>query len=73
MEILTKQKINDCLYEYYKEKYGERNTDVWYDPPATNVWVFEREGSFISLKCHILTGAVSEHIEIKEGKDDNND
>lgn len=62
-EILTKEKLNECLYKYYKEKYGESETDVWYEQPAANVWVFRRRDKFISLKCHILNGTVTEYIE----------
>lgn len=60
MKILTKAQIEQCLSEYYIAQYGERDTDVWYDQPAANVWVFGRDGKIIALKCHILTGEVSE-------------
>lgn len=63
MAILTKEQLNNYLYEYYKEYYGEKETDVWYDQPAVNVWVFGRDGKIISLKSHILTGEVTEYIE----------
>ena len=60
MGMLTKVQIEQNLFEYYKEHYGECDTDVWYDQPAANVWVFGRNGKIISLKCHILTGTVTE-------------
>ena len=60
MGMLTKAQIEQCLCEYYKEHYGECDTDLWYDQPAANVWVFGRNGKIITLKCHILTGAVTE-------------
>ena len=63
MGILTKEQYSKYLYEYYKENFGERNTDIWYDQPAVNVWVFGRDGKIIALKSHILTGKVTEKIE----------
>lgn len=63
MAILTKEQFNNYLYEYYKEHYGERDTDKWYEQPAVNVWVFGRDGKIITLKSHILTGEVEEYIE----------
>lgn len=63
MKILKREALNDCLYKYYQEHYGERDTDVWYDQPAVNVWVFRRDGKFIILKSHMLTGEVTEQIE----------
>ena len=63
MEILKKEKFAEYLYEYYREHYGEKDTDIWYEQPAVNVWVFCRDGKFITLKSHILTGEVTEQIE----------
>ena len=63
MNILTKDEFNQKLHEYYLEHYGERDTDVWYDQPAVNVWVFKRDGKYISLKAHILTGEIEEFVE----------
>lgn len=63
MEILTKEQLLNCLYEYYKKHYGERETDKWHEQPALNVWVFERDGKIISLKCHILSGEITEKVE----------
>ena len=62
-EILNKQQIDELLEGYYKEHYGERDSDEWCEQPAVNVWAFRREGRFISLKCHILNGTVEEYIE----------
>ena len=59
MKILTKAQLEERLCAYYKKQYGERDTDVWYDPPAANVWLFGREGKFITLQCHILSGEVT--------------
>ena len=62
MNILEKNMMNEHLYNYYKENYGELKTDKWFEQPAVNVWVFEREGKIIILKCHILNG----NVEAKE-------
>ncbi len=61
--MLTKDKLNESLSEYYKNHYGEKDTDIWYEQPAVNVWVFGRDGKIITLKSHVLTGAVEEFIE----------
>lgn len=61
--ILEKEELNNYLYQYYIEHYGERDTDEWLEQPAVNVIVFKRDGKYISLKSHILTGKVTEHIE----------
>ena len=42
---------------------GELETNIWYEQPATNVWLFERNGKLITLKCHILTGKVEAQEE----------
>lgn len=65
MGILTKEDFNERLYEYYVEHYGKRDTDVWFEQPAVNVWTFKRDDRYISLKSHILTGDVTEHIEVE--------
>ena len=61
--LLTKEELNQKLYAYYTEHYGEKDTDVWYEQPAVNVWVFKRENQFISLKAHILNGTVEAFVE----------
>ena len=63
MNILDRDQINSYLHKYYKEHYGELNTDVWYEQPAANVWVFKRDNNYIILKCHILTGVVTAYVE----------
>jgi len=65
MAILTNEQIDTYLRKYYNEHYGENDTDNWYEQPAVNVWVFSRDDKIITLKCHILTGVVSETIEDK--------
>lgn len=63
MGILDKSVIGQNLRNYYIEHYGERDTDIWYDQPAVNVWVFGRDSKIIALQCDILTGEVTEHID----------
>ena len=64
MDILTKEELNNKLYQYYAEHYGDKDTDVWYDQPAVNVWTFKRDDKYISLKAHILTGEVEETVQL---------
>lgn len=62
-KILKKEDFDQKLRAYYLEHYGEKDTDVWFEQPAVNVWVFKRDSSYISLKSHILTGEVEEYTE----------
>lgn len=64
MGLLEKKEMHQFLYEFYKENYGELETDKWFEQPAVNVWVFERDGKIINLKCHILTGKVEAKEEL---------
>lgn len=64
--ILSKEKMHTILNNYYKENFGVRDTDDWYVNPATNVWLFSRDGKLITLQCHILTGKVTEKIKDME-------
>ena len=64
MGLFEKKEMNQFLYEFYKETYGELETDKWFEQPAVNVWVFERDGKIITLKCHILTGKVEAKEEL---------
>lgn len=64
MGLLEKKEMNQFLYEFYKETYGELETDKWFEQPVVNVWVFERDGKIITLKCHILTGKVEAKEEL---------
>jgi len=63
MKLLTKEQFNEALYDYYTLHYGEKDTDKWYEQPAVNVWVFERDNKIITLKSHVLTGKVTEQVE----------
>lgn len=62
-KILTEQQLHNRLNKYYKEKFGESDTDEWYVNPAKNVWMFNRDNKIITLQCHILTGEVTENIK----------
>ena len=62
--ILDKSEMSQYLYEYYKEVYGEKETDYWYEQPAVNVWVFRRDNKVIALKSYILTGKVEATEEV---------
>ena len=61
--VFDKELYNRNLYKYYVENYGERDTDIWYEQPAVNVWVFGRDGKIITIKSHILTGEIEEKVE----------
>ena len=63
MGFLKKEQFNACLRQYYTEHFGERDTDIWYEQPAVNVWVFGRDGKVITLKSHVLTGEVEERTD----------
>lgn len=61
--ILDKKLYNKNLRNYYLSHYGEKETDIWYEQPAVNVWVFGRGNEIITLKSDVLTGEVTEKIE----------
>lgn len=63
MNFLDKEMYDKNLREYYALRYGERETDIWYEDPAVNVRAFRRDGLIITLKSHILTGKVTEQVE----------
>lgn len=63
MGILSKEACDRVLRAYYEKHCGIRETDVWYESSAVNVRAFRREDMIIILKCHVLTGEVSEQIE----------
>lgn len=63
MSIFDKEMYAKKLREYYLKNYGEKETDIWYEQPAVNVWVFGRGEQIITLKSHILTGEVTEKVE----------
>ena len=61
--ILTKNQISEYLRSFYLTNWGENSSDKWFDSPAANVRLFARGDKLITLKCHILTGEVSESVE----------
>ena len=63
MHLLSGSHLSELLHQYYLTHYGFRESDVWYEQPAVNVWVFGRDGKIITLKSHVLTGEVTEQTE----------
>ena len=61
--IFDKELYNRKLYNYYVENYGEKETDIWYEQPAVNVWVFGRDEKIITLKSDIRTGEIEVFTE----------
>ncbi len=61
--ILTNDEFQAHLDTYYIQHYGVNDSDFWHPAPAANVRVFSRGKDLITLKCHILTGVVSEYAE----------
>ena len=61
--ILDKEKYNKNIRDYYLKNYGEKETDIWYEQPAVNVWVFGRDNKIITLKSDVRTGEVTQFIE----------
>ena len=59
MGILEKEQLSLNLFSYYEKHYGKRDTDIWFEQPAVNVWVFKRGNKIITLKSHVITGDVS--------------
>mgnify|MGYP006992078353 FL=1 len=57
---LTEKQLHTRLNNYYKEHFGDRDTDEWYVNPADNIWKFERNGKTIILECDMETGKVFE-------------
>lgn len=64
-KILTEREFEENIRKYYLDNYGERDTDVWCEVSAINVRVFLRDGKYIILKSHILTGEIEERVEQK--------
>ena len=61
--IFDKELYANKLYNYYVEQYGEKETDIWYEQPAVNVWEFGRDNKIITLKSDVRTGEVEEFVE----------
>lgn len=62
-KILTREELNHYLDEYFKEHFGDKDSVEWFEQPAVNVWSFKKDGIYYTLKSHILTGEVEQHIE----------
>ena len=60
MKTLTEKQLNSKLNKYYKQHYGERDTDEWYVNPAPNIWKFIRDRKTIILECDKETGKIFE-------------
>lgn len=59
-KILTEKQLHTRLDNYYKEHFGDSDTDEWYVNPADNVWKFVRNGRVIILECNKVTGEIIE-------------
>lgn len=59
-KILTEKQLHTRLNNYYKEHFGDRDTDEWYVNPSDNVWKFVRNGRTIILECNKITGEIYE-------------
>jgi len=62
-KILSRNDCNELIIKYYTEHWGEQASDVWQDSTVANVRTFLRDGQYITLKCHMLTGEIEEYIE----------
>lgn len=60
-KLLTEKQMHTRLNNYYKEYYGERDTDEWYVNPQDNMWKLKRDGKIIILECNRETGKITEH------------
>lgn len=63
MKILSNTQLQEKLYEFYQQHYGENDSDVWYAASAANVRIFRRGEIIVTLQCHILTGVVTAHTD----------
>lgn len=63
--MVIEKRIESRLNKYYKQHFGERDTDEWYVNPASNQWRFERDGQIITLICDQKTGKIKEETLCK--------
>ena len=56
--FLSTKEMQENLHNYYKQHYGECETDKIIESMAINIFMFERDGEVIGLKCHISNGEV---------------
>lgn len=61
--LLTDEKLDEMIREYYLQQFSERDTDRWFDPPAVNVRMFARDGELIVLQAQPITGQITVHIK----------
>jgi hypothetical protein len=59
MKYLTEKQLHTRLDNFYKEHFGNRDTDEWYVNPAENIWKFVRNGRVIILECDMVTGEIT--------------
>lgn len=59
MKYLTEKQLHTRLYNFYKEHFGDKDTDEWYVNPADNIWKFVRNGRVIILECDMVTGEIT--------------
>lgn len=55
---LSEKQIHNKLNKYYKENYGEKDTDEWYVNPNNHTWKFNRNGETIILEYSAIHGKV---------------
>lgn len=65
MKMLTKEELTRRLCAFYRANFDQRKTEVWYEQPAANVWVFGQGDKIFTLKCHLLNGEVTQRVEKK--------
>lgn len=59
MKYLTEKQLHTKLDNFYKEHFGDRDTDEWHVNPAENIWKFVRNGRTIILECDKTTGEIT--------------
>ena len=65
MKMLTKEELTRKLCAFYQANFDQRKTEVWFEQPAANVWVFGQGNKIITLKCHLISGEVTQRVENK--------
>ena len=63
MKQLTEKQIHNKLNKYYKQYYGDKDTDEWYVNPNPYTWKFIRNGRTIILKYNIETDKITHYEE----------
>lgn len=65
MNYPTEKQIHNKLNKFYKQHYGELDTDEWYVNPNPYTWKFIRNKETITLKYDIATGKISATHEVE--------